>query len=215
MNLRIISIGVALLGVGVYVILSLTGFFDKTEIDLAESVSSLEQYTASFYDTQEKTGEWIAAINPNAQTDYFETNSQVERNVTIEPFLSDFFGSILMNDIDLFVSYFIFDDLVEDLGEKEPEERMQQLREIMMAITKGDSLLNVEIGRTREYDTYHEVQTTLIYKENMRRNLTLNLIFESPTYHDEHNLEIYYINNSIWDILDQLESETGWRTLLN
>lgn len=213
MNRNVIAIiVVVLIGViGTTIYLSMTGRIQMgEEINVQEKAKSIQEEAQAIREAHEREvallsqfgyegGVYTEGVGEDGYLTYFGSP---------EKMVDYTFGTLILGDVDLFINSFDVNAFIRDVSEgKTYEEKIALVEEMMHRLSRDNTLAEVNLISTNKDSDGAEARVLLIFEDGKTAKLTLNFTVYEDSHHDAP--KSYYISNSIWDLIETVETEVA------
>lgn len=151
--------------------------------------------------------------SPDIKGDEF-VKSLEQRYSRPEAALEYLFALSLLEETDLYPDAFTIDQYMNDVFNKEGENKEQKVKDIMERLTRDGKLTSVQFVKSKMVFDKNSLRVVadLYYndlKNPIRVNVKLKEVEHDYIGHAADNIisksQFYYIDSSVWDIIDKIE----------
>ncbi|WP_209124399.1 hypothetical protein [Alkalihalobacillus sp. BA299] len=205
MNRRIITLILLLLlsfiGYFVYVV-----FIDNGEpINLDQSAQQVLE-DVEMVKKQQKVYKWVAS--KEIEEGYLDEHIHdiVERQRDPQNVIQFMFGTIILEEPELFVQTFETETISKDLFKVDNPDKLKVAANLMNQISRNGKLSRVGVINVRgSINQEVTVRIALEYSDGMEIKVPVKMKLYGDAHGEDH--EIYYITSSVWDIIEEIESK--------
>ncbi|KYD23173.1 MULTISPECIES: hypothetical protein [Bacillales] len=185
----------------------------KEEIQLAEIEREVSQELQSLQNYIDKTAQWAENQGIDAQDiAYFHPDTEKNSKHSQDPkkeAIKYFVGSLITENVDLFISSFSVESISRDLYRVENPDKIAVAKEMMDRITRnGISKIYYEEKRGIFNTPSNKIVLTFIYNDSRQAEVSIELDNLSGDIHHDHSDESYVITTSVWQVVKQIEIGT-------
>jgi hypothetical protein len=209
MNRKMIAIILVVLiaAVSTTIYLSMTGRIQKGEkLDIQNKAQNIQEEVQAIQKATEREISLITQFDPDndSQMDGL-SEDYMDYFGSPETLIEYVFGTLILNDADLFVNAFDPNTLLNDLNESSgAEEKNHVIQEMMNRLSRNGKLMEVNLINSKKYSDHAEARVLVIYEDKKEVEITMEFsVYSDP--HDDSHPETYYVSSSIWDLIKQIE----------
>ncbi|WP_121616749.1 hypothetical protein [Virgibacillus halodenitrificans] len=207
---RIAIIVIVLIGVvSTIIYLSMTGRFQMgEEINVREKAQTIQEELLAIQEAAERETNLITQFDKMNDSDLDGiSDSYINYFGSPKKMVEYVFGTLSLNDGNLFISAFDTNTALEDLSEgKSYEEKKDLINEMMNRLSRNGKLTEVYLISSDTYSEKANANILIIYEDGKEVKMTLEFsVYEDP--HDASHQKNYYVSSSIWELIEQVESE--------
>lgn len=128
-----------------------------------------------------------------------------KKNQDVEYVTNLFFAAAALNDVELFSSVFEFEQYNTDLFAYDNSDKYEVSLEMMKRITRDNTLENFKITSVKKHrlEPIFTINILLFYENENVKSIALELISKGTSH--EYGDSIFFIKNSVWKIIKQIE----------
>lgn len=209
---RIAILVVVLIGViSTIIYLMMTGRIQTgEELDIKEKAKIIQQESQAIDEATKREAKLLTQFDPNNDSQVEGLDASYMNNFGSPQGMAEYvFGTLILNDPELFINAFDGYTISNDLSEgKNYEEKMDIVAKMMQRLSRDGTLKEVNLISSNVYDDGAEAQVLLIYEDEKDAKVKLKFSVDEEM-HDPNHKKSYSVLTSIWDLIDQVEKQTA------